>query len=601
MTRVAAIAGLEHDDAALAACLLAVDPSGLGGASVRSANGPAVAAFLKRLQSLLPAGAPFRRVPPYIADGRLLGGLDLAATLQAGRPVLERGLLADADGGCAVLPMAERLPLAMVARLCSVIDGKEVVVERDGFACRNASRIAFIALDEGTSDDERPPGALLDRLAIHLNLGAAHDGDDRDVPFDVEQIASARAGLPQVTADVERVRAVCYAAAAIGIASVRAPMFAMRVACVHAALSRRNCVEDEDAIVATRLVLAPRATVLPPPADRSPEQSSDQDRDQKPDSRAADSPDLQSADDQSTAVSHGELEDIVLDATRAAIPAHVLAQLQSRGASCRSTTETGRAGAQSQSARRGRPVGTRRGELKAGARLNIVETLRSAAPWQGLRRQQSGNGRVHVRRDDFRITRFKHRSVSATIFVVDASGSAAFHRLAEAKGAVELLLADCYVRRDQVALIAFRGNSADLILPPTRSLARAKRSLSALPGGGGTPVAAALDAAGILAIGLRRKGLAPTIVLLTDGRANVARDGKAGREQAEVDALASARRLRAAGIAALVVDISPRPHQAAGRLADDMGARYLPLPNADAKILSRAVQTIAPLENNAAR
>jgi magnesium chelatase subunit D len=591
MTAHAAIAGPE-DDAGLAACLLAVDPSGLGGASVRSAYGPAVERFLKRLRSLLPAGVPFRRVPLQIVDGRLLGGLDLAATLQAGRPVLERGLLADTDGGCAVLPMAERLPLAMVARLCSVLDHKEVVVERDGFACRNTSRIAVIALDEGASDDERPPAALLDRLALHLNLEAANYGEDRDAPFDAGQIASARAMLSQVTADAEMVKAVCHAAAAVGIASVRAPMFAIKVACIHAALSRRRRVTDEDAIIATRLVLAPRATVLPPPAEGSPEQSSD--RDQQPNSRASDSPGLQSTDDQSTAVSSGELEDIVLEATRAAIPAHVLAQLQSRGVPRRPTAETGRAGAQSQSAQRGRPIGVRRGELKAGARLNVVETLRSAAPWQRLRGEQSGIGRVHVRREDFRLTRFKHRSVSATIFVVDASGSAALHRLAEAKGAVELLLADCYVRRDQVALIAFRGKSAEVVLPPTRSLARAKRSLSALPGGGGTPVATALDAAGILAMGVRRKGLAPTIVLLTDGRANVALDGKAGREQAEMDALASARRLRAAGVAALVVDISPRPHRAAEQLAHDMGARYLPLPNADARVLSQAVQTIAP-------
>jgi magnesium chelatase subunit D len=590
MTGHSAIAGLEHD-AALAACLLAVDPCGLGGASVRSAYGPAVTAFLKTLQSLLPAGAPFRRVPLHIADGRLLGGLDLAATLQAGRPVLERGLLADADGGCAVLPMAERLPLAMVARLCSVLDSKEVVVERDGFACRNTSRIAVIALDEGASDDERPPAALLDRLALHLDLQAAQCDDDRDAPFDAGQIASARAMLPAVTADAEMVKAICSAAAAIGIASARAPMFAMKVACIHAALSGRRRVEDEDAIVATRLVLAPRATILPL-ADASPEQSFD--RDQKPNSSAPDSSAPQSADNQSTAASGGELEDVVLQATRAAIPARVLAQLQSRGASRTTSIETGRAGARSQSARRGRPVGTRRGELKAGARLNIVETLRSAAPWQRLRREQSGSGQVHVRRDDFRLTRLKHRSVSATIFVVDASGSAALHRLAEAKGAVELLLADCYVRRDQVALIAFRGKSADLILPPTRSLARAKRSLSALPAGGGTPVAAALEAAGILAVGLRRKGLSPTIVLLTDGRANVARDGNVGREQAEMEAITSARRLRAAGVAALVVDISPRPRGAAGKLADNMGARYLALPNADARILSRAVRTITP-------
>jgi magnesium chelatase subunit D len=584
-------AGPEHD-AALAACLLAVDPSGLGGASVRSAHDPTAGAFLKTLRSLLPAGIPFRRVPLQIADGRLLGGLDLAATLQAGRPVLERGLLADADGGCAVLPMAERLPAAMVARLCSVLDSGEVVVERDGFACRSTSRIAVIALDESASDDERPPAALLDRLALHLNLAAASCGDDPDVPFDAQQIGAARAILSDVTADDEMLKAVCCAAAAIGVASVRAPMFAMKVARIHAALSRRRRVTDADAMVAARLVLAPRATVLPPPAEESAAQSSEQD--QKPNHPAPESVGLQSAGDQSTTASSGELEDVVLAATRAAIPPHLLAQLQSGGAPRGTTTGAGRAGAPSQSAHRGRPVGIRRGELQSGARLNIVETLRSAAPWQRLRRRPSGSGRVEVRPADFRITRFKQRSGSAIIFVVDASGSSALHRLAEAKGAVELLLADCYARRDQVALIAFRGKSADLVLPPTRSLARAKRSLSTLPGGGGTPVAAALDAADILAGGSRRKGLAPTIVLLTDGHANIARDGRAGREQAEADARASASRLRAARVAALVVDISPRPRGAARQLALDMGAQYLALPNADARILSQAVQAITP-------
>ena len=274
--------------------------------------------------------------------------------------------------------------------------------------------------------------------------------------------------------------------------------------------------------------------------------------------------------------------------------------MQNRGGVRKAPIEAGRAGAQNQSAQRGRPTGTRRGQLKAGVRLNVVETLRSAAPWQKLRRQQTGNGRVHVRPDDFRLARFKQRSASATIFVVDASGSSALHRLAEAKGAVELLLADCYVRRDQVALIAFRGKSADVVLPPTRSLARAKRTLSALPGGGGTPVAAALDAANVLAVGLRRKGFTPTIVLMTDGRANIARDGKPGREQAELDARASARALRAAAHAAVVVDISPRPLGAASQLAADMGALYLPLPNADARTLSRAVQAITPGDGKAA-
>jgi magnesium chelatase subunit D len=176
-----------------------------------------------------------------------------------------------------------------------------------------------------------------------------------------------------------------------------------------------------------------------------------------------------------------------------------------------------------------------------------------------------------------------------TIFVVDASGSAALHRLAEAKGAVELLLADCYVRRDQVALIAFRGNAAELLLPPTRSLARAKRSLAGLPGGGGTPLAAGLDAAFALTDLIRRKGQTPTVIVLTDGRANIARDGGQGRPRAEEDAISAARQLRTAGVRTVLVDTSPRPGPLAEQFAKEMGARYLPLPHADAATLSKAV------------
>src|SRR4029450_5166679 len=114
---------------------------------------------------------------------------------------------------------------------------------------------------------------------------------------------------------------------------------------------------------------------------------------------------------------------------------------------------------------------------------------------------------------------FRQRTRTTTIFVVDASGSSALNRLAEAKGAVELLLADCYVRRDRVALLAFRGRGADLLLPPTRSLVAAKRGLGGLPGGGGTPLAAGIEAGLALADAVGRKGETPVVILLTDGRA----------------------------------------------------------------------------------
>jgi magnesium chelatase subunit D len=174
--------------------------------------------------------------------------------------------------------------------------------------------------------------------------------------------------------------------------------------------------------------------------------------------------------------------------------------------------------------------------------------------------------------------------------VVDASGSSAFNRLAEAKGAVELLLADCYRRRDEVAVLAFRGKAAALLLPPTRSLVRAKRSLAGLPGGGGTPLAAGLRAAAELGELVRRGGFTPTLVFLTDGRGNIALDGTAVRTRAEQDAEHAARRIRGSGLRAILVDTSPRPVAAARTLSQHMGALYLPLPTANATGLSRGVK-----------
>ena len=123
-----------------------------------------------------------------------------------------------------------------------------------------------------------------------------------------------------------------------------------------------------------------------------------------------------------------------------------------------------------------------------------------AAPWQPLRRTMAGAdpGRVIVTPEDFRVRQYRQKREKVVIFCVDASGSAALTRLAETKGAIELMLAEAYVRREQVALIAFRGDKAEILLPPTRSLVQAKRRLAALPGGGGTPLASGLvDAAGV--------------------------------------------------------------------------------------------------------
>ena len=505
-------------------------------------------------------------------DGRLLGGLDLAATLKAGRPVAERGLLAEADGGVIVLAMAERIGPATAARIAAALDAGEAVLERDGLALRIPARFGVVALDEGATEEEVPPAALIDRLAFRVDLAGIAFADAVDCVPSADELAVARARLPLVRTDDAMVEALCGAASALGIASLRAPLFALRVARAAAAVDGRAEVSGTDAALAARLVLAPRATRLPPP--------------EEPAADEAEAPDAGDATDDSPVEADRPLEDQVLEAAQAAIPAGLLASLQP--GRLRRSHSSGRAGALYQSRLRGRPVGAHPGEPRAGARLDVIETLRAAAPWQRLRRREAR--RIEVRRDDFRITRYRQRSETTAIFVVDASGSAALHRLAEAKGAVELLLTDCYVRRDRVALLAFRGRGAEILLPPTRSLVRAKRSLASLPGGGGTPLASGIDAAAVLADAVRRRGGTPVVVFLTDGRANVGRDGSGGRPQAEEDALAAARFLRGGGLTALLIDTSPQPQALARRLAAEMNATYLPLPQASAATLSGAVQ-----------
>jgi magnesium chelatase subunit D len=587
-------------DALLAATLLAIDPVGLGGVRLRAAPDARRELWLQALRAALPIGTPLQRMPLHIGDERMLGGLDLGATVLAGRAIGQPGLLARCDGGVVVVAMAERLSRATAAKLAAVLDMHQIKLQREGLCMTVPARIGVVALDEGASDDEALLPALSDRLAIHLGLDTlVAPWADLASPLPAaDAVLAARARLAGVSSSDTMAQVLCETADVLGVASLRAPILALRVARAAAAWSGRDALTSDDLALAARLVLAPRATRVPaPPPSAEPQPQTSRDHAPAPEvagrsePRGDEEPHLTDPEDQ-------PLQDLVLQAALAAIPPGLLALLASAGGMA--SMASGRAGALQASRLRGRPYGSHRGEPRGGARLHLVDTLRAAAPWQALRRRSldaegaPSTPRVLVSRDDFHVMRFRQRRETTTVFVVDASGSAALHRLAEAKGAVELLLAECYIRRDKVALIAFRGTpggaGAELLLPPTRSLVRAKRCLSALPGGGGTPLAAGLDAARALAEEVARRGGTPLVVLLTDGRANMARDGSVGRARAGADALDAARLWRRSGIGALWLDTSPQPQAQAREIALAMGARYLPLPHGDARQVSQAVR-----------
>ncbi len=515
--------------AAMACDLLCVAGGELGGLWLRARPGPARDTALARLAPL-----DARRCPPGASDAALFGGLDMAEALATGRLVTRPGLLDTAPA--LLLPMAERGAPGLAGRLA---------------AARDAGGPVLVALDEGLGD-EAPPLALTERLGLF----AALDGIGlADLDAASPDLAAARAAYASVTVPDALRDALVASAAALGIATLRAPRFALAAARAAAALAGRARATEEDARLAAELCLAHRGT---PPAEDQPE---------------APPPDAPPPEPPEGAGGPADADRLV-EAARAALPPGLLARLAAARAA-RGPAASG-AGGRTRGTTRGRPLPARPGRPENG-RIDAAATLRAAAPWQGLRRRAAPDDprRLLLRPADIHLKRTERRTERLVIFAVDASGSAAMARMAEAKGAIESLLSQSYAARDRVALVAFRREDAEVLLPPTRSLTQSRKRLQALPGGGGTPLAAALAAAGDLATRARRDGLTPSLILLTDGRANIALDGTANRARAAADATLLARAL---ALPALVIDTGTRPNPNLRELAQALDAPLISLP-----------------------
>lgn len=512
--------------------------------TVRARSGAVRDALLARLDP-----GTFLRISAETDAEALSGGIDLLASLSAGHGVYRKSLAERIQGKVLVVAGAERVPAPLAAMLASIMEARKAGV---------------VLLDEGVND-EGLPAILQERAAMLVDLDAVS----------IREIDMPRPPSEQGQEVDDPALLLCHLATALGIASARPPLHALAVA---RALADGEVIDEVAIETALRLVLAPRASYVPP-ADEDPDEPAETDHDDG--NGEADGEEMIEPPDK-------PLEDQLIEAARALLPEGLLEGFDAI---------PGTGGRQSGSARsrrgtgaRGRPGPPRIGLPRRGARLDIAATLIAAAPMQRIRARKPGQP-IAVRSGDIRVRRPQPRQPAATIFAVDASGSAAIARLGEAKGAIEKLLAQSYVRRDEAALVAFRGQGAETLLPPTRSLARAKRELAALPGGGPTPLADGIIAALQEALRSRDAGRRPLLVLVTDGGANVARDGSHGRGPAREDAEGAARLVAAAGIAALVVDSSARGNEQLAALAALMGARYFALPRLDGEALSRIAAT----------
>ena len=534
---------------AFAAGILAVAGRDVGGLWLRARVSGVRNAFLDGLEMLVPEG---KRIAPEMDDITLYGGVDVAASLSMGRKVLSQGVLA--RKGRSTLSSAERASGAFSARLAIHLD---------------KDPLPLVAIDEGQDPDEAPAPTLTSRLGLFLSLDGLRASDLPEMPTQ-SAVKNAREIYPNVTVSAELETDLVALSAMYCVTDPRLDLAARAAARASAAMAKRSAVTSDDVGIAAALVIAPRG-IRPEIESEDPAPESE---------REAGEPQPKDGADVAAEV----LGDTIADAAHLLLPEGLSALV---GAAPRAAFGYGHGSARV-SLLRGRPLPSRPGSLSSGRRIDPVASIRSALPWQSMRSSPPGQ-RLALRKSDLRIRRYENRTQRVIIFAVDASGSQAMARMADAKGAVECLLAEAYRSRDEVALIAFRKTSAEILLPPTRALVRARTALSALPGGGGTPLAAGLLAAAQLASQVRKSGATPTVVLLSDGRANVTLTGAGDRAQAREDAKLAAQALAASGVDSLILDTSRRPEPSLNELSNLMNGRYRVLPNADARALSAVV------------
>lgn len=542
--------------------LLSIDSENLRGILLKGRSGPIREKFFNSLHQLFDKST-FQKIHPQVLDSELFGGLDFTRTFESGRPIQTNGYL-NQKKSIILLSMAERLEKNLIGKYGAAIDINQ--------------GLCFVVSDEST-DDEQVGDALKERLAFCISIDGLHYTESQNVLFNFPQINTAQKKLRSIPIEKHVILALTQICLKLGIDSLRGPILAGYAARASAALADRNTIQEEDILESVKLVLSHRATVLP-----SEEEIEQDEKDQDP-------------QDEKTSDEAGETKepvippDMLLEAIRSSLSPEALKNLIDRSKKLKTVQSNSGTGQKKLSNRRGRPLPSRAGKLDSTKRLDIIETLKAAAPWQTIRKKnlKAAHSRIIIRGDDIRIKRHEEQSDRLIIFAVDASGTSALGRLGETKGAIEILLAEAYARRDQVALISFRGQKAEIELAPTRSLVQTKKRLAGLPAGGGTPLASGLLVSYNLAVQARNKGMTPSLAFLTDGKGNIALDGTASRTSSQIDTENFAKVIRSAKIPCIVIDTSNRPQIQAKGLAETLDAIYLALPRADSKRLSFAV------------
>jgi magnesium chelatase subunit D len=564
-----------------------------------------------------------RRTPVAVVDlplgateDRVCGSIDIRRALTEGVKAFEPGLLARANRGFLYIDEVNLLEDHLVDLLLDVAATGRNKVERENFSIEHPAR--FVLIGSGNPEEGELRPQLLDRFGLFIEVKTENDPEmrveiisrrevfDRDpetftASFAQEQtalqqkIARARRNFGNVQISKALLRKIATLCAELKIVGHRGELTIMRAARALAAFAGRRAVIEDDVGCVALMSLRHRLR-RDPLSDTANESKIEKAIDEVLSNSASagsgnnsearpSSSERNKGQPKSSAMngrnrSNSEKDEVPLDtAIKLSLPEAARRSDQMRPSPGRSRTRAGAAKVSSQSGRYIRATTRATAARSVAARIAIDATLRAV-----LAAGAGGTPELCDIANNLRFKRFARKSGTLFIFAIDTSGSMARARINKAKSAVLGLLKQSYINRDAVAIIAFRGASAELLLPPSRSIVRARRVLESLSVGGGTPLSAGLASALALAerASAERAGKL-TLLLFTDGGANVPLHGnhsgdRLARQQeitTELSVLGAQLRLKRVETLVVETQASVASSDRAQTLAETLGAKHV--------------------------